>query len=404
VTTVGSVFWRTGVHIVLRIMLGIVLLALLPYAWSPIYSFPDATPFAGPALWNPYESVTGTWQRANLHAHGRAWGGLTSGDQSDAEVARRYHQLGYSVAGVSDYQRIAAFGGVDTIPLYEHGFNAGKNHQLAIGAHGVDWVDFLLWQSLSNQQYVIDRVRRKADLVALNHPSSRDAYDAAATRALTGYQLIEVVNGPFSAEDVWDSALSSGRPVWALANDDTHDLSDVRRTAVGWNMIDSPSPSTADIISALRTGRSYAVLRTGAADAAGLTTLSSVAVHDGTIRVELEGALSTITFIGQDGTVRRTAKDASTAEYTMTDGDTYVRTVVTSPQTTLFLNPVIRWDGSTLPAPAARVDAAWTWTQRGGIAFGCVFLFLRVNSRRAETRVAARDALARRVVFKSSNR
>src|SRR5262249_22227640 len=155
----------------------------------------------------------------------------------------RYRQLGYSVAGVSDYQRIAAFHGVDTLPLYEHGFNIGKNHQLAIGARAVDWFDFPLWQGTRHQQYVIDRVKRKGELVSLNHPNARDAYDANAMHALTGYDLIEVVNGPFIAEDIWDAALSSGHPVWAVANDDTHDVDDRRRIAMGWNMIDAPSPS-----------------------------------------------------------------------------------------------------------------------------------------------------------------
>src|SRR3954470_13978528 len=132
-------------------------LALAPYAWGPVYRFPESFPFSGTHLWNPYESLAGTWQRANLHAHGRAWSGLTTGEQSDEAVAQRYSELGYSVPGVSDYQHIAAFDGVDTMPLYEHGFNAGKNHQLAIGAHAVEWFDFPLWQSISNQQYVIDR-------------------------------------------------------------------------------------------------------------------------------------------------------------------------------------------------------------------------------------------------------
>ena len=287
-----------------------------------------------------------------MHAHGRAWLGLTSGEQSDADVASRYRELGYSVAGVSDYQRIAAFHGIDTLPLYEHGFNLGKNHQLAIDAHAVDWFDLPLWQSPSHQQYVIDRVKRKAGLVALNHPSSRDAYGFDALRALTGYDLIEVANGPFTTGDEWDIALSAGRLVWAMGNDDTHDLGDVRRSAVAWTMIDAASASNADITSALRAGRSYAVQRTGALDASGITTLSALSVDAGTITVTLNGAASTVMFIGQDGVVRQTVMDAWRASYRMTDTDSYVRTVVTSPQTTMYLNPVVRWNGTALPAPA----------------------------------------------------
>jgi hypothetical protein len=348
----------------------------LPYAWAPVYRFPDSPAFAGTTLWNPYATASGSWLRSNLHAHGRAWSGLTSGEQPDAEVAARYRSMGYAVAGVSDYQHIAAFDGVDTIPLYEHGFNLGKNHQLAIGARAVDWFDLPLWQSLSHQQYVINRVKGKADLVSLNHPSSRDAYDVEAVRSLTNYDLIEIVNGPFTAEEIWDSALSSGHPVWALANDDTHDLNDARRTAVGWNMIDAASAGTADVVAALRAGRSYAVLRTGTADGASITTLRSVEVRDHDVTVTVDGAAADVSFVGQEGAVRKTVHHAQVASYSFTPADTYIRAVVKTPQTVLYLNPVVRWDGQALPSPSAAVDTAWTWTQRGGFVLACALLLL----------------------------
>ncbi|HUR32707.1 MAG TPA: hypothetical protein VM032_02875 [Vicinamibacterales bacterium] len=390
--TASAVLWRAAG----RVAFGVAALALLPYVWGPIYRFPEPRPFSGSQLRNPYATSSGQWQRANFHAHGRAWGGLTSGAQPNQVVADRYRGLGYSVAGISNYMSIASFHGVDTVPLYEHGFNVGKNHQLAIGAHGVDWFDFPLWQTLSNQQYVIDRVHRKADLVSLNHPSSRDAYDLRAMGALTGYDLIEVVNGPFVAEDVWDAALSAGRAVWAVANDDTHDVNDARRTGAGWNMIDAATASTANVVAALREGRFYAVLRTGAVEGAGVTTLQAVSVAGTTLRVNLNGAASTIIFIGQDGAPRATYKDTLSAEYAFAAADTYVRTIVVSPQTTLFLNPVTRWDGSALPTPSASVDGVWTWTQRGGALLACVALWLRVRSKRAAAPLAVPDVAARR--------
>lgn len=384
----SGLWWLLG-----RVAAGLAVLVALPYAWAPVYRFPDPAPFAGREFWNPYATISGHWQRANLHAHGRAWLGLTSGSQSDADVASRYRRLGYSVAGVSDYQRIAAFHGTDTLPLYEHGFNLGKNHQLAIDARAVEWFDLPLWQTPSNQQYVIDRVKRKAGLVALNHPSSRDAYGFDALRALTGYDLIEVANGPFTTGDEWDVALSSGRLVWAIGNDDTHDLEDVRRSAVAWTMIDAPTPTNADIASALRAGRSYAVQRTGALDSSNITTLAGLSVNAGTIAVTLNGAPSEITFIGQDGVVLHTVKDAWRASYSMNDTDSYVRTVVTSPQTTMYLNPVVRWNGTALPAPTATVNQAWTWLQRGVGATGCAVLLAAVwlrPRRREDAKVRSR--------------
>ncbi len=183
----------------------LVLISALPYLRGPLYHFPADSAFTGAHFVNPYAHLQDTWQRANLHAHGRAWNGLTNGRQSNDDIVRTYRSLGYAVAGVSNYQSIAAFDGVPTIPLYEHGYNINKRHQLAIGAHRVAWFDFPLWQSLHNQQFVIDRVAETADLVAIAHPYSRDAYTPEDLKQLTGYQLIEVVNGPFSFEESWDT-------------------------------------------------------------------------------------------------------------------------------------------------------------------------------------------------------
>jgi hypothetical protein len=351
---------------------------LLPYARGPIYRFPAPSPFIGSALRNPYAGARASWQRANLHAHGRAWSGLTNGRlQSDEEIVRAYRSFGYSVAGVSDYHHIAAHEGVATLPIYEHGYNVGKRHQLAIGARDVVWFDFPLGQTLSHQQFVIDRVAKSTDLVALAHPSSRDGYTPANLTALTGYQLIEVVNGPFRYEEAWDAALSAGRVVWALGNDDTHDLDDPRRTAMAWTMINAPTHALPDVVDALRAGRAYAVSRTNEIASAVETSLGAFAVTDRTLSVSVDGEPSTFMFIGQNGRIRDTVKEALQASYTFADDDTYIRTVIRSPRTSMFLNPVFRQDGAQHPAAVATVNLAATWLFRGALAvFAGVVLFL----------------------------
>ena len=371
------------------------IVVVAPYVWGPIYRFPEPSMFRGSHLWNPYADLRGSWQRANFHAHGRAWLGLTNGRQSDEEVAQRYRDLGYAVPGVSDYQRIAAQHDVATLPIYEHGFNITKQHQLAIGARQVEWLDFLLWQSLSNQQHVINRVKRNTALIALAHPATRDAYTAGDLQRLTGYDLIEIVNGPFVVSDVWDAALSSGHAVWAVANDDTHDLLDPRRTAAGWNMVDAPTALAGDIADALRAGRTYAVLRTGAVDSAHVTVVDGVNVENATLSVSVAGAASTFSFISQDGAVRKTVKNTNLADYTLTDRDPYVRTVIETPQTMLYLNPVLRYDGTGLPTPAATVDVAATWTLRGSVGLGLAILALGYARRRRPSQLrASRSVIA----------
>jgi hypothetical protein len=360
----------------------IALVAALPYLRGPLYHFPADTAFRGAHFVNPYAGLQGAWQRANLHAHGRTWSGLTNGRQSSVDIVRAYESFGYSVAGVSNYQSIAAFDGVPTLPLYEHGYNINKRHQLAIGAHRVAWFDFPLWQSLNNQQFVIDQVAETADLVALAHPYTRDAYTPDDLKQLTGYQLIEVVNGPFSFEESWDAALSAGRPVWGLGNDDTHDLTDPRRTAMAWTMINAPSPSLGDVVEALRAGRAYSVSRTNEAASATETQLGDVTFSDGTLRVACVGEPSTFIFVGQNGAVRKTVKKALDAAYTFDTDDTYIRTVIRSPRTAIFLNPVLRSEGAPTLAPVARVDVAGTWLMRGGVLFVGATLVLVYRERR----------------------
>ena len=346
-----------------------------PYACSPVYRFDEPRPFAGTHILNPYANMAGRWQRVNLHAHGIAWGGLTNGKQPSAEVVRTYRALGYDVAGVSNYHSIATAAGVDTLPVYEHGYNISKRHQLAIGARRVAWFDIPLWQGLSHQQFVIDRVKETADLVALVHPLTRDAYGRDNLRWLTRYELIEIVNGPFRSEAPWDAALSSGHAVWALGNDDTHDTDDPRRTAAAWTMVDAPSATTSAIVSGLRAGRAYTVSRNGNDPAPMDLTVTSVDVTDDTLRVTSAGPPATFTFVGQNGVVRSIAKDVTSASYALEARDTYIRTIVTAPRTTVYLNPVLRYDGRALSTSGgATVAPGPTWTLRGTWCGGLVLL------------------------------
>jgi hypothetical protein len=380
------------------------LLALiaLPYACLPIYRFPPPSPFSGPELFNPYARLTGSWQRANLHAHGRAWIGLTSGRHSNEEVVRRYKELGYSVAGVSNYHEIAAHDGVATLPLYEHGYNIGKHHQLAVGARRVEWLDLPLWQSRSHLQFLIDRVAATADLVALVHPVSRNSYSPDDLSSLTGYHLIEIVNGKFPHDEAWDAALSAGRAVWAVANDDNHDLSDKDRLAVAWTMIDAPTSATSDIVDALRTGRSYAVLRTGEGSTDADIALSGVTLHAGTLNVSISGAPSTISFVGRNGAVRKSVDVTLSAGYTVQPTDTYVRAIVRAPRSTLYLNPVVRYDGRVVANPAASVDQGRTWLLRGFVIAGfAAFVFL-VGRRRQRSRAFARAVVLAVMTFSAA--
>jgi hypothetical protein len=190
--------------------------------------------------------------------------------------------------------------------------------------------------------------------------------------------------------------LSSGHAAWALANDDTHDLTDPQRTAMSWTLIDAPSASPGDLFAALRRGRSVAVTRNGRSVGPADPHLTGVTFKDGRLTVSISGEPSKFVFIGQNGAIRKVAEKATQAHYAFQPDDTYIRAVVRSTNLTLLLNPVLRYDGSNLPLRVAAVDGTRTWLYRGAwlaaVAVGALLYFLR-RRRRGEGVSAGRGRL-----------
>ncbi len=372
----------------------IVTFVVAPYVLVPVYDFPAPAPFAGPALYNPYQGLGdgGEWRTANFHAHGRAWGGLTEARQTDSAVVSRYRSLGYDVDGVSDYMQIdqrRARGGDSTfVPTYEHGYNILKSHLLAIDARHVAWLDFPLFQTRAQKQYVIDQVAAQAGLVAIAHPGLRGAYSVRDLRMLTHYDFIEVLNHFVVSDSLWDAALSSGHPVWALGSDDSHDVRDPGQTGAMWTMVYSTSTKAADIVGALRAGRAYAVAGHHAQSDAHPERID---VHGDTLVVSCDTPVTRIDFIGQGGVLRGRALGVRSASYVLRPDDPYVRTVIATRHSVMFLNPVIRYDGRRLARPVAVFDVRRTWEGRSALLATAVVLFwlLRLRAQIARRRAVA---------------
>jgi hypothetical protein len=361
------------------VLLVVAILAAVPYLACPVYQFADPRPFSGSALYNPYARLSGAWRTANFHAHGRAWGGLTNGEQSDSDVVARYAAMGYDVAGVSNYESIdwRRSGDSAFIPSYEHGYNLLKAHMLALDARSVEWFDFPVIQSRSQKQYLIDRMKSSAALVVLAHPSLRGAHSVDDMRYLTHYDLLEVLNHFQTSDHLWDVALSSGHPVWAVGDDDTHDVTDAGQTGVRWTMVDAPSTRRDVIIAALKAGRTIAVAGTGGRSEARVT---SVTVRGDTLTVVCDTTVRGFAFIGQNGTVlHREDRGGRSASYVIRPSDTYVRTVIATARTTMFLNPVFRYDGVETPVmPVAVFDVGRTWGVRVSVVMSLLLLAVMV--------------------------
>jgi len=276
-------------------------LVLSPYLLIPWYRFPDPVPFHGSQWYNPYANTGAIWQKVNLHAHSQAWGSLTNGHDPVEHVRDTYAAMGYTGIGISNYHQVASTSLSGVLPVYEHGFNAAKSHLLVVGDEEVSWFDYPLTQSVHHQQYVIDRVRARGALVVLNHPRIRGARGTDQLAALTGYDMLEVLNHFGVAEAEWDAALSAGRPVWALGSDDTHNVADPGQTGVMWTSVASGSASPESLLVALRAGRSIAVR--GSRDSHGMANgeLESLAIVGDTLRVSFSGEVRELRFIADGG-------------------------------------------------------------------------------------------------------
>ena len=363
-----------GSRRVLRAMAGTISFGLAAvYLWCPVHRFPAARPFQGPFWYNPYASITtgSVWQKVNLHAHTRAWSGLTNGRGSADDVLRRYRALGYDASPVSNYQTVTREHGSDSsaLTVYEHGFNVRKVHFLVVDPRHTDWLDYPLLQGRDEEQHRIDRLRASSALVIIAHPWLRSALAEADVRALTGYTAIEIGSTFGHSDEAWTVALDAGRPVWGVANDDAHDVDGPNESGGFWTMIAAPSTDARRLESALLAGRAYAVFgHSGRADIA----LTSLSVVGDTLSVAFAGESATLMLIGPGGRVLEEERGRE-ARWTIPCDAGWVRVVARTATTKLSLEPVLRSETGALPHVEAGIVPTATLVRR---AMAVVLLLL----------------------------
>lgn len=339
------------------------LLIGLQYAWCPVYDFPAPEPFSGTKWYNPYENVGQRYFQANFHVHSKSWFGMTNGNNSPEMVRKYYNHMGYDIVSISNYQSITESGEprIFDIPVYEHGYNTGKVHQIALGAKRVVWLDYVLGQGIHHKQHVIYKLRENTDFVILAHPVLYNAYKPVDMHRLEGYHAVEVLNHFRFSFELWDAALSSGRRVWGFAGDDSHDVTVGGDTGVCWTIIYAKSKKRRQIVKAIHKGNHYMVSgRRGKL----LNRLKKLEIKGNGLRVSCELPAEKLRFIGQDGKVRKELAYVDTAELELLPSDTYIRTEILREDCSLYLNPVIRYNGEWLPGPTPVVNQTRTWVQR----------------------------------------
>jgi len=369
---------------VLIFLAGILAVLLLMLFMTPVYDFPRPEPFAGENISNPYEKMDSlAWRKTNFHFHTRAWFGLTSGRNNTTKAFwSTYGKLGYDVPCISDYMSINAFNkdSVFYIPVYEHGFGVRKKHHILIGAKKVLWYDYSLYQNIHNKQHILDLLRDQSEIVAIAHPDWENGFSCDDMKYLSNYDLLEVLDNNWRSVPQWDAALSSGHPVFILADDDAHDIADPYEVGRCATFINSPTRDATSMMRALKEGRAYGVdlfmgdnytFEQKAKDAKTLAYPVSVRVKRDTLFVAMSDSVVRFKFIGQDGRCMKYSFFGKTAWYRIRPEDSYIRTeIVTYNQyryagSVIYLNPVYRYQ-DTKPdnSMRAEVNFARTWIFR----------------------------------------
>jgi len=348
--------------ITLAVLVILLAIFLAFYLQAPVYKFSGPSAFSGSKLYNPYENMdAANWCKYNFQVQSRVWGGLTDGRKnSNGLIDSIYNQLGFDHVATSDYQQINYYGSdkPDFIPTYEHGYNVFKTHQVCIGAEKVLWTDLMFFQTLSMKQWILDQLNKDSRIVAMAHPLLRNGYTVDEMKYLNNYQLMEVLNNVRLSFDHWDMALSSGHPVWMLANDDAHDVVNSNEVGRRFTMINSPTTNSDDILENLEKGNAYGFdftrhddepMETKYERSKHIPHLVMAKLNGDTLNIEVSKKAVLFKFIGQGGKTLQTSKGSKIAQYIIQSGDTYVRTEIKfADNSGIYLNPIVRYEGDSL--------------------------------------------------------
>lgn len=339
-------------------LLFVVWLLMDQYLFCPKAVFPSATMFSGSKIYNPYAQLdTNDAVVANFHAHAKAWGGLTNGKGSAQDIWMRYDSMGYLFHGVSQYFKIDTFqqNAINYVPVYEHGINLQKTHQLVIGGSRVVWKDYFFPQTIDNKQSIINKIAEDPHaLIVLNHPAMLNGYKVSEMKQLYNYDLIEILNPQAQSLAHWDAALSSGRAVFGIANDDVHNVFKNSLISRFYNIVYGSNARSEGLYDALRLGSTISVWapRVETDDLiakkkkieSAKKLLQSVEVVNETVRVQFSNVVDTVRLIGNDG--KRLAEEylKDAIQYQFDPSDTYMRIeCVIKDGTRFYMNPFFRY-------------------------------------------------------------
>ncbi len=376
--------------IILWAIIVIVFISLIPYIISPAYVYNEPSPFKGSKLYNPYKEIQNNkWYKANLHSHSNIWGGLTDGRSSNPEaIYKVYSDMGYDIIGISNYMNLSVTESHKDklFPVYEHGFGIWKNHYLVVGADDVKFLDFIYYPTLNNKQFLINTLKTDNNLIFIVHPWMRNAVSLDNVAYLDNYDCIEICRYSRTSVEYVDKALSSGKNIKLIANDDSHNISDQDEIGKGLTIINSKSKFYNDVISAIREGSTVSVnlIKSGFNsfelknyNIPRLPNLITFDVSGDSINLSFDSVAAKIKFVGQDGVIKSTVSNTKNAAYIFKSDDSYIRVETEFPNNAVYyLNPVFRYDSDPIKTYTAKINYPLTVIYYVLWASGLVFVVL----------------------------
>lgn len=371
----------------------IIVLWALPFLISPIYNFPEPKPFHGDKIWNPYQNIdTNNWHKGNFQIQALAWGGFTDGSNNPTDsIYALYKKLGYDVIGISDYMKINTYQSDSEayIPIYEHGYNFRKTHQVSIGAEKVFWLDFPFYQTTSQKQFIINQLRGNTKLLSIVHPDfSLEGYSHNDLKYLVNYDLLEALNHQRFSLSHWDAALSNGHAKYILADDDAHDIKNPYLVGVVATFINSNSVHQDDVINALLAGKTYGYVPytpdndnydKKAERAKHFPMLKSAILQANLFTVKVSRKALKFDFIGQDGVIKKSVTNVDSCTYIFKKTDTYIRTEIDFGRgEKIYLNPVFRYSTKN-PLHEGRASVNWWKSILSWILFWVLTIFIMIK-------------------------